>query len=127
MTPTTTARRWALRDYTRPVTLNGERKMSRWERAEFVRQTRADFAVLARAQRIPRLRAVAVTAVPHLRDHNRQDVAGCLPSVKAAIDGLRDAGVLDDDGPDHVRAVTFLPPVCGDTDGLELIVAEVEA
>jgi hypothetical protein len=53
-----------------------------------------------------------------------QDVGGCLPAVKAAVDGLVDAGVMSDDGPDQVRELVFTGAVLGDLDGLMVIVEE---
>jgi hypothetical protein len=44
--------------------------------------------------------------------------------VKAAIDGLVDAGVLDDDDPRHLVSLTFeAVRICG-RDGLELVIVE---
>ena len=42
-----------------------------------------------------------------------QDVAACVPAVKAAIDGLVDAGVLIDDAPQHLKAIVFAQPQKG--------------
>lgn len=36
------------------------------------------------------------------------DAGNCVTSAKCAIDGLRDAGIIVDDNPRYVRAVTFL-------------------
>jgi hypothetical protein len=77
------------------------------------------------AQRIPHLEAVTITVVPYLRDgRGRQDVAGCFPSAKSGIDGVCDAGVLVDDGPAVVQSITFMAPVIGQGDGLELVITE---
>ena len=42
-----------------------------------------------------------------------QDVAACVPAVKAAIDGLVDAKVLIDDAPQHLKAIVFKQPEKG--------------
>lgn len=123
----TAPRSWALCHVGgRPWTVNGERKWHPKARARKVAEWRAAFAGLAREQHVPRLDAVSVQAWP-LASNRRalQDVGGCLPAVKAAIDGLRDAGVLDDDGPDVVRKMTFTGTVVGDFDGLMLVVTEL--
>jgi hypothetical protein len=39
-----------------------------------------------------------------------QDVGACNPAVKAAIDGIVDAGVLPDDSSKFVRSLIYLPP-----------------
>ena len=39
-----------------------------------------------------------------------QDVGACNPAVKAAIDGIVDAGVLPDDSSRYMKSLIFLPP-----------------
>jgi hypothetical protein len=75
---------------------------------------------------VPKLDKVKITACPWLKGRRSQDVAACLPSVKAAIDGLVDAGVLPDDTPNHVLSLEFLPPALGaEVDELVLTLEEV--
>lgn len=38
------------------------------------------------------------------------DADATAPSVKGVIDGLVDAGIIDDDGPTHLHAVTYEAP-----------------
>lgn len=38
------------------------------------------------------------------------DTGNCYPSVKAAIDGLVDAGILPDDKAENVESITMLAP-----------------
>ena len=110
----------------RPWTVNNERKLHPLVRAALVRTWRAAFAGLARAEHLPRLGPVRVTVTPHLADRRgRQDVGGCMPAAKAAIDGIVDAGVLPDDTPAHVVALTFRPPVYGRGDALAVVLEEV--
>jgi hypothetical protein len=91
-----------------------------------VRRWRATFASLAREAALPSVSAVEVTVTPFLASRRGlQDVAGCFPAAKAAIDGLADAGVVLDDGPEHVLSLTFRAPIVGQGDGLELVVREV--
>jgi len=52
---------------------------------------------------------ITVTVEPHQKGGRPQDVGACNPSVKAAIDGLVDAGVLPDDSSMFVRSITYLP------------------
>jgi hypothetical protein len=42
--------------------------------------------------------------------HPIQDTGNCYGSVKAALDGLVDAGVLPDDTPAHVLSIKFNAP-----------------
>ncbi len=96
-----------------------------YQRAKAVRHWRASFARLAKEARVPRLDAIEVTVVPYLATRRGlQDVGGCLPAAKAAIDGLVDARVLADDTPDHLVSLTFKTPIIGKGDALELVIAE---
>lgn len=57
--------------------------------------------------------------VDHLTATRRAvDVAACLPSYKAALDGVVLAGVLPDDTPTYVRRVTFNAPIFAGRDAL---------
>lgn len=57
--------------------------------------------------------------VDHLLSTRRKADAGAAwPSYKAALDGITRAGVLEDDGPQWVRAVTFHAPVYAGRDAL---------
>lgn len=59
-------------------------------------------AVLARQQKIPTLARAHIVGVYMPPDRRRRDVANLYPSFKAAIDGLVDAAVLDDDDDTHL-------------------------
>lgn len=110
----------------RPLTTNRVATMHRQAWATHTRETRGVWHLLALEAKVPHLEAAAITAVPlHADRRSPQDVAACSPSVKAAVDGLVDAGVLDDDTADHLHSITFLQPrICG-VDGLELVIDEV--
>jgi len=103
------------------MTTNAERKGNRWGRAEHVKEWRAAFAWLARKHEVPRMAWISVVAQPAQKRGRLQDTAACNPSVKAAIDGLVDAGIVPDDTGHYVREITFLPCVRGD-DALTLII-----
>ena len=111
----------------RPWTSNAERRWHHMERAAKTRDTREAFGWMAKSQHVPALAAIEVYATPLAKDRRwRQDVGACFPAVKAAIDGLVDAGVLPDDNPQFVRALTFYPAEIGDMDGLRLQIEEVD-
>lgn len=118
-------RQWTLTHSQRPWTANSERRWHYQKRAAVVREWRTAFAWLARAERIPNLYRVSICAQPlALSRRWRPDVAACYPAVKAAIDGLVDAGVIPDDDDSHLTALTFLPvKVCG-KEGLEITILE---
>jgi len=105
----------------KPVTTNKERSGNRWERAASTREWRDAFAWIAKRERVPQMRWINVTVQPFQKRGRLQDTAACNPSVKAAIDGLVDAGIVPDDTGDYVRQITFLPCMRGD-DKLVLII-----
>lgn len=112
---------YVLRYEARPWTLNVERQNNRFRRAALVKVWRSQFAELAADAGIPALTRVHVTAIPHLRNRRAMpDTAACIGAVKAAIDGLVDAGVLADDGPEVVRSLLFVAPEVTGVDALEL-------
>ena len=123
-----TARSWTLEDHgARPLTTNRVARLHRHQWANHTRQVRETWAWLALQARVPRLTAAVITATPlHANRRSPQDVAACAPEVKAAVDGLVDAGVLDDDDPEHLLELAFRPPdICG-SDGLRLRILEEE-
>lgn len=69
------------------------------QRADLTRQWREAAAWQARKARLPSLGLgpVTVTATIHRSDKRSYDLDGAVPTVKACIDGLRDADVLWDD------------------------------
>lgn len=54
-------------------------------------------AAMEAAFGLPELQRAHVTAVLHPHDKRRRDPANWYPAVKAAVDGIVDAGVLEDD------------------------------
>lgn len=120
------ARAWILVDEgARPLTVNAVAKLHRQQWATHTRQTRETWAWLAVQARVPRLVRARIVATPLHKDcRSPQDVAACAPEAKAAVDGLVDAGVLDDDSPEFLVELAFRPPdICG-ADGLRLVIEE---
>lgn len=119
-----TARSWELVREDRPLPMNAYRRLHFRERAIYDAAWRSTFGWLARAAKVPPLAAVTVTVAQTCRRPPLPDVGASFPTAKAAIDGLVDAGVLTDDDPAHLRALTFLAPERGPVDRLVLIVHE---
>lgn len=114
---------WRLEHRARPWTTNHERRLHHLARARLVAEWRQAFAVLVREAQLPRLERAVVTASQLLANaKSRPDVGACLPAVKAAVDGLVDAGVLEDDDPDHLLELRFTAPAVGGHDALVLLV-----
>jgi crossover junction endodeoxyribonuclease RusA len=122
----TAVRRFELEWDVRPITMNDYRTLHFHPRARHDREWRSAFALLARRARAPKgLDRIIVTAAPFCRRGTTlPDVGACFPGVKAAIDGLVDAGVIPDDTPAHLSAVTFIAPVHAERDSLVLYIEE---
>jgi hypothetical protein len=119
--------KYSLTYETRPWTLNVERQGNRWRRAALVKEWRDAFGALARFHKVPALDAIEVVAMPELRNRSAiPDTGACIGAVKAAIDGLVDAGVLVDDGPTIVRSLHFCAPRVSGRDALTVVVLPIE-
>lgn len=95
----------------RPLLANQAHQMHHRTLAPIRKGYRNGACTLARAQRIPHHDTVTITA--HAEYPTRRslpDADAIAPSVKSILDGLVDAGVIDDDGPAYVLAVTYEAP-----------------
>lgn len=106
----------------RPISLNQERSAHFAARIKDTRWWREGFAEAAAMAKIPRLEACNIIVEPVLENRRWQDTGACFPSAKAAIDGLIDARVIDDDTPDIVPSITFKRPILGPEPGLRLTI-----
>jgi crossover junction endodeoxyribonuclease RusA len=109
----------------RPWTTNFERSKNRWVRANLTKEWRSAFMLLARQKKIPKLNQIEIEVEVWLKGGRLQDVAACNPAVKAAIDGLVDAGVIEDDSPEYLKSIKFYAPQRG-RNSLVLHIKEVE-
>lgn len=117
---------WELFYGVRPWTSNSERTWHHYKRASMVKEWREAFWALAKEAKIPPLTRIGVVVTPVLNGRGRiQDVGGCFPAAKAAIDGLVDANVIPEDGPMYVRWLLFKAPERG-LPGLRLVVCEAQ-
>lgn len=123
----TDGRRWTLTHFDDVLTVNKERS-SHWStRSSVVKAWREAFTWLALTSSIPTDGSIGpchIDAVPLAATRRRQDVGACLPVVKAAVDGLVDAGVWPDDDPDHVLSIRFWPQQLAADAGLRLVLSE---
>jgi hypothetical protein len=121
-------RRWSLTHYDDILTVNKERSTHWSTRSSVVKAWRDAFAWLALTSKLPTNGSVGpchIDAVPlTARRSGRQDVGACLPVVKAAIDGLVDAGVWPDDTPDHVLSIRFWPQQKASDQGVRIVISE---
>lgn len=63
-----------------------------------------------------------VVTVTHETKGRLPDVGSCMHTVKAAIDGLVLAGMIPDDNPKWLHAITFLAPKKTGRDALSLTI-----
>ena len=52
-------------------------------------------------------------------------MGACYPTVKAAIDGIVDAGVILDDNPEHLDSIMFFTVDVVGRDGMRLMITEL--
>lgn len=105
----------------RPPTHNMGRNEHWSNRMRMVHQYRGDACFLARSH-APMNPPVVIEVQPGTKDNRRADTGACFDAVKAAIDGLVDAGIIPDDGPDIVTRLTFHAPC---NTGIDQLVIEV--
>lgn len=92
-------------------------------RNEKVSEYRGAFHQLAIEAGVPAMERMLVTA--HTMKTGRSlDLGNNYPAVKAAIDGVVDAGVIVDDTPDHLVGLCFTPPEHAKFNRLTLVIAE---
>jgi len=117
---------WTLAYEERPWSLNKERGLHHMQRAKLVKEWRQAFCDAAQDAMLPHMQMVEIVAQPNvLNARYAQDTGNCFPAVKAAVDGLVDAGVLIDDNAKIVVKLTFLAPIYG-RDALEISIFEVK-
>lgn len=109
-------------------TLNKERSIHHMQRSKLVKEWREATETVALARKIPkRLKAVEIKFTPHRRNRQgRADTGGHFPVAKACIDGLVDAGILIEDGPDIVRRLIFEAPIISGESKVILEITELE-
>lgn len=79
------------------------------EKARRVAAVRRRAAVLARQQLTPIDGPVLVACRARFRAGRGLDSDACAPILKAAIDGMTDAGIWTDDDSTHVGQICYLP------------------
>lgn len=123
-----TANTWhiPLDPHTRPPLSLNDRLHWRVE-ARHKKELRLLVALRARMGGIPAVDRVAVELHWQPRDRRRRDADNPVPTTKACVDGLVDAGVVTDDDHTHVQhlGVVFHDPEPGHGGRLWLVVSEV--
>ena len=134
MTAATPARHvWYLDLLGRPPTANKQRgRHSHWSQTADETRVWRDLAKVnqlnaVRKGQAPRsLDAISVTVCQLSKDRRwLQDLGGCFPAAKAAIDRLVDAGLIPDDTHDHLKHLGFTTPEIVGRDAMRLYIREV--
>lgn len=115
----------------RPITLNAERKGSRWDRSTAAKawKTATTEALLEHRLTAVRFERVDVILRPIYppRSGNLPDTGGLQPTEKAIVDAIVDAEVIPDDNRHHVRAITSQAPGVADVGGYPVVLVQLEA
>lgn len=109
----------------RPMPVNEYRKLHWAARTDYDAIWRNTFKLLGRP--IPHLERCAIFADQFVAKLPLPDVGASALTLKACIDGLNDAGVFDDDTPNHVAFTGINPPELqrGNPDRFVLTVLEL--
>lgn len=100
-----------------PLSLNSR---DHWRTAHRKKaRLRAEVALLARSARLERAERISVRLLWQPRDRRKRDGDNPFPTIKSAVDGLVDAGVVEDDDSTRVvhGGVHFLEPEKGQNAG----------
>lgn len=114
--------RYDLRLEAKPLLMNAERRMHHHQRAKIMREWRQAFHTLAIVNRVPPCARVGIDVVHTVVKGNLPDAGACFPAVKAAVDGIVDAGVIPDDGPACVAWIRFHAPRKTGVDSVTVII-----
>ena len=105
------------------LTTNRERSGHWHTRADVVRQTRESAHWLAKAASLPKVDKVRVEFFPYQAKGRLADAGAHLPTAKAVLDGIVDAGVLPDDNPKHVLSLVMHAPQRAKQDRMDVLLA----
>lgn len=107
------AHQYQLTHYAEPMLSNQAHQAHYRVIAAMRKEWRAAFAALASEAHVPNMERINITVDVERKTKRMVDTDAVSPSVKAAIDGLVDAGVIDDDTPTHVPSITYRAPTIG--------------
>lgn len=94
------------------------------ETAEWRMRGKVRYVDMRNRGEAPATAATIAVTVQQLSKDRRwlQDVGAQMPAVKAVVDGIVEAGLIPDDNPQYLTALTFLrPDICG-RDGLRVTI-----
>ena len=100
------------------LTTNRERKGDRFLRAAIVKEWRDTAYLLTKVAHLEPMNYVHVEFFPEQAKGVLADAGAHLPTAKAVLDGIVDAGVLHDDNPTYVGAIIMHAPRRGRQDAM---------
>lgn len=87
--------------YTKPP-LTANQRLHWAQKARLTKQIRRDTYLLARSAGLNTSDRITVRLEYYPRDRRRRDPSNLMPTQKAAVDGIVDAGLVPDDCPPYV-------------------------
>lgn len=106
--------------YTIPLTftkppLNMNQRMHWAQKAKITKAIRHEAMIRCRATRIRKANHITVQLHYQPRDNRRRDPSNLMPTQKALVDGIVDAGIVPDDTPQYVTETipTIQPAIKG--------------
>lgn len=124
--PRKAARAYSVLVWNELWTVNWERTKHFQVRAKKIKIWREATCIAAQARKVPFMKKVQITFTPYVAGKRKIDTANHFPVLKAMVDGLVDAGVLSDDGPDIVPIIVFNAPVFAGENYAKLEISELE-
>lgn len=100
---------WVLRREAKPTLQNAWNRLYPHARREVKREWRAYGHLDAVLFMVPKFDRIDIR-IDHTYKGPSPDAVSCFPSVKAYIDGLVDAGVIEDDSPEYIGTYIFTTP-----------------
>lgn len=110
------------------ITVNGTRGKHWSAYGPLVKLWRRDARLVALAAQVPHCDKVRIIAVPMQCRGRLADPGAHAVCVKAAVDGLVDAGVIDDDDGSYVECIIQMAPerVKARDEGIRIVIEEVK-
>ena len=121
-------REWELEYEIGKIPMTNAERSGHWRaHREQTKEWRGVFHLLALEKKIPTLSAIEVEVWHERKDRRATpDCGAAAPAAKAGVDGLVDAGVIPDDGPEFFRRLIFNAPEVTGRSADRLVVRELD-
>lgn len=95
-------------------------------RARLVRKLRTHSAYCGIEKAVKFEVPVDIIVQPFTTTKVMADADGYHPAVKAVIDGLVDAKVIENDSPQFLKSIKYLTPIKGEISGMKVWISYIE-